>query len=56
MASEIMPPDDNLKHYCNIVRTMPYVHKFISSALCVGLIFFINTVISNQKIFIHLFL
>ena len=31
--SEIMPPGDNLKHYCNAVHTVHYVHNFISSAL-----------------------
>jgi len=35
-VSEIIPPGDNLKHYCN-VRTVNYVHNFILSALSVGL-------------------
>jgi hypothetical protein len=32
-VAEVMPPCDTSKHYCNIVRTIRYVHNLISSAL-----------------------
>ena len=36
-VAQKLPPCDTLKHYCNIVHTMPYAHNLISSALSAAL-------------------